>query len=136
MVDTGYGSWSCTIPPINNGVTYQYIQFSEWMESMRKDVKCTFGIMKGRIFILRYGIRLNPIKRFDQLRLTCCVLHNLLLFVDELHEHWLVGDTSIWGKEYTRHKKKSRSFAIQRLYRNSSEGSISIIEECDQLIGK
>ena len=38
MVDNGYLSWSCTVPPIKDGVTYKYIRFSEWLESMRKDV--------------------------------------------------------------------------------------------------
>ena len=55
MVDNEYLSWSCTVPPINNGVTYK------WLEYMRKDVECTFGIMKGRFSLLRYGTRLHSI---------------------------------------------------------------------------
>ena len=55
MVDDGYLSWSCTVSPGANGTTYEMIRFSEWSESMRKDVECTFGIMKGRL--LRYGLR-------------------------------------------------------------------------------
>ena len=82
IVDNGYLLWSCTVPPVKNSVTYKYIWFSEWLESMRKDVECTFGIMKGNFCILRYGLRLQSIKRCDQLFLTCCALHNRLLFVD------------------------------------------------------
>ena len=46
MVDNVYLSWSCTVPPDRNGTTYDVIRFSEWLESMRKDVECVFGIMK------------------------------------------------------------------------------------------
>ena len=52
MVDNGYLSWSCTVPPNNNATRYDTIRFSEWLESMRKDVECLFGIMKGRFCIL------------------------------------------------------------------------------------
>ena len=68
---------------------------------MRKDVECTFGIMKGRFCILRYGLRLSSIKKCDDIWKTCCALHNRLLFVDGLHENWLVGDESIWEKNIT-----------------------------------
>ena len=27
MVDNGYLNWSCTIPPIKDGVTYKFIRF-------------------------------------------------------------------------------------------------------------
>ena len=75
------------MPPIKNGVTYKFIRFSEWLESMRKDVECTFGILKGRFCILRYGVRMESIDRWDQLWATCCALHNMLLFVDDLDVH-------------------------------------------------
>ena len=47
MVDNGYLAWSSTIPPMKHAVIYKCIPFSEWLESMRKYVECTFGIMKG-----------------------------------------------------------------------------------------
>ena len=47
MVDNEYISWSCTVPPSSNGTTYEIIRFSEWLESIKKDVECAFGIMKG-----------------------------------------------------------------------------------------
>ena len=45
MVDNGYLNWLCTVPPVKNATSYQTIRFSEWLESMRKDVECTFGIL-------------------------------------------------------------------------------------------
>ena len=62
MVDNVYFAWSTTIPPMKYAVTYKCIRFSECLESTRKDVECTFGIMKGRFCILRYGIRKKVLK--------------------------------------------------------------------------
>ena len=55
MVDNGYLSWSCTVPPMKQAHQFSDIRWSKWMESMRKDVECTFGIMKGRWRILKTG---------------------------------------------------------------------------------
>ena len=96
MVNNGYLSWSCTVPPMKNGVTYQDIRFSEWLESMRKDVECSFGILKRRFCILRCGMRLQSIECCDQIWLTCCALHNRLLFIDGLDKNWEDGVKSYW----------------------------------------
>ena len=106
IVDNGYLSWSCTIPPSGNGTTYEVIRFSEWLESMRKDVECTFGIMKGRFCILRYGLRFQSITKCDQMWLTCCALHNLLLEYDGLDTNWEEG-------QFT--EDNETSFAMARL---------------------
>ena len=47
LVDNGYLSWSVTIPPFKTTFDTNEIQWSKWLESMRKDVECTFGILKG-----------------------------------------------------------------------------------------
>ena len=48
IVDNGYLSWSTTVPPIKSTCQRGEIRFSEWLESIRKDVECVFGILKGR----------------------------------------------------------------------------------------
>jgi len=48
LVDNGYLSWSVTVPPFKTTIDTNEIQWSKWLESMRKDVECTFGILKGR----------------------------------------------------------------------------------------
>ena len=58
---------------------------------MRKDVECTFGILKGRWRILKAGIRLHGVKAADKIWKTCCALHNWLLDIDGLLANWQHG---------------------------------------------
>ena len=58
--------WSYAIPPMKHPITYEEIRFSEWTESMRKDIECTFAIMKGQFGMLNNGIRLESIVKCDQ----------------------------------------------------------------------
>ena len=120
MVDKGYLSWSCTIPPYKDGVSYNHIPFSEWLESMRKDVDCTFGILKGRFSVLRTGLRLQDIDKCDEIWLTCCALHNRLLFIDELHKNWKGYAPLNWEKDQS-HTNYTTPFALSRLNAPSPE---------------
>ena len=58
---------------------------------MWKDVKCTFGILKGRWRILKSGVRLHGVDTVDSVWFTCCALHNWLLEVDGVTEEWVGG---------------------------------------------
>jgi len=74
------------------------IRWSKWLESMRKDVECTFGIMKGRWRILKAGVRLWGVLSVDEVWLTCCALHNWLLDVDGFGGVWNGGvNISDWA---------------------------------------
>jgi DDE superfamily endonuclease len=88
LVDNGYLAWPTTVPPIKSTNSQREIRFSRWLESMRKDVECTFGILKGRWRILKTGIRLGGVEKADKIFLTCCALHNWLLDVDGLSAPW------------------------------------------------
>ena len=88
VVDNGYHSWSTTVPPFTKTCVRTEIRWSEWVESMRKDVECTFGILKGRWRILKTGIRMKQVGDVDKVWKTCCALHNMLLEVDGLDEAW------------------------------------------------
>ena len=65
LVDNGYLSWAITVPPFTHTQERKEIRWSEWLESLRKDVECTFGIMKGRWRILKSGIRLHGTDAVD-----------------------------------------------------------------------
>ena len=130
MVDNGYLSWSNTVPPLKDGLTYQQIRFSEWLESMRKDVECTFGILKDRFPVLRYGVRLRSIEKCDQLYVTCCALHNRLLFIDGLDKGWKDGVESNWERE----NRDETPFAVQRLHRLSNNDNVQSHDDNDDNI--
>jgi hypothetical protein len=99
IVDNGYLHWSSTIPPHKVTADQREIRWSKWLESIRKDVECTFGILKGRWRILKAGIRLHGTKAADKIWLTCCALHNWLLDIDGLDETW----GSEWEGELGQH---------------------------------
>jgi hypothetical protein len=56
----------------------------------------TFGILKGRWRILKTGVRLAGVHAADSIFMTCCALHNWLLFVDGLDACWEDGMPSDW----------------------------------------
>ncbi len=87
-MDNGYLSLPTLIPPLKLPTSYAEMRFSKWLESMRKDVECTFGILKGRFRILKTGIPLHGVEVCDCVWKTCCALHNFLLEEDGLDECW------------------------------------------------
>lgn len=111
IVDNGYLCWSTCIPPMKHAMTTEDIRFSEWVESMRKDVECTFGILKGRWRILKTPIRVHGVETVDKIWKTCCALHNRLLEVDGLDKDWGPGVRSDWEGSLGR-----VPFAIERLH--------------------
>ena len=48
IVNNGYLAWYCTVPPLSVTNKIDKMRWSRWVESMRKEVECTFGILKGR----------------------------------------------------------------------------------------
>lgn len=84
IVDNGYMKWFTTVPSLKDSIHKSEVHFSQWLESLRKDVECIFGILKCRWRILKTGIRLHNTEVADNVWLTCCALHNMLLDVDGL----------------------------------------------------
>ena len=105
LVDGRYPSWTSLTCPFKASSS----------ESMRKDVECTFGIMKGknsislycilytfhilhnlysslgRWKILKTGVRMNGLEVVDDIWFTCCAFHNMLLHCDGLDRRWNKG---------------------------------------------
>jgi DDE superfamily endonuclease len=96
IVDNGYLQWSTSVPPFKDSCSRKEVRFSKWLESLRKDVECTFGILKSRWRILKTGIRLHNTEVADRVWVTCCALHNMLLDVDGLSKGWEHGVPSYW----------------------------------------
>jgi hypothetical protein len=57
--------------------------FNTNLEGIRKDVECTFGILKKRWRILDYGLHYYDMKKCEMVFTVCYMMHNILLDVGE-----------------------------------------------------
>jgi hypothetical protein len=111
IADNGYLNWSTTMPPLKHSTNGREIRWSKWIQSMmRKDVECTFGILKGRFRILKSGICLQGTINAD----------NWLLEVDGLDVRWEHVVSSHWQGEDGKHRDDkdgiASHFALGRLH--------------------
>jgi hypothetical protein len=106
MVDNGYLSRLKTVPPMKDAIAYNDISFLKWLESMRKDFECTFGILKGRFWILKTGVQVHGVEATDKIWLICCALHNFLLETNGLHKEGINGVPSNWEGELGCHSRR------------------------------
>lgn len=62
------------------------------IESIRKAVECTFGILKLRQQILEYWIHYQNLESIEEFYLACCVLHDIIVEDPETPENQKRGD--------------------------------------------
>ena len=79
LVDNGYHRWACLVPPHKFPPTRDDVLWSEWVESVRKDVECFFGKMKARWQFLKVANRSHSAKTIECAFQCCCIIHNMLL---------------------------------------------------------
>jgi len=85
-VDGGYQKVACFIDPMHNRYGFPEVVFSEWLESVRKDVECAFGILKIRFRFLRGFVVYHDANTIENAFKTAAMLHNMLLEWDELDD--------------------------------------------------
>jgi hypothetical protein len=97
IVDGGFHQWKCLQCPFREASDKWGIAWTEKLMSLRKDVECTFGILKKRFRILKIPQLWtadhpeSPTLKLDNVFHTCCILHNMLLredgndFLDPAH---------------------------------------------------
>ena len=88
IVDGGYHKWKCMQCPMKHTSKMKEALWSKWVESVRKDVECCFGILKGRFRCLKLPIYHQEKPLIDNMFFTCCILHNILLNVDGYDVRW------------------------------------------------
>jgi hypothetical protein len=84
LCDGGYHRWACLMSPFPRTGNEADKRWSEWLESVRKDVECFFGVLKSRFRWLRNPITLHYQSQIDNAVFLCCMLHNMLLQYDGL----------------------------------------------------
>ena len=88
LCDGGYHKWLCMMNPMKHTASRVQRLWSEWVESVRKDVECVFGILKSRFRILKQGFLFQTQAMIDTVFFTCAILHNMLLEHDGLANRW------------------------------------------------
>jgi hypothetical protein len=69
--------WPTSICPYlgaDNSTTKGY--FWTTLVSVRKDVECTFGILKKKWKVLNHGFKHREMEKCEKIFIGCCVLHN------------------------------------------------------------
>jgi len=99
VCDGGYHAWQELVAPYKNQIDGSwYSRWSANMESVRKDVECTFGIFKKRFLILKNPIQQHVPERIEGTFITCCAIHNWLHFhdgCDDWQERGMVSEEDV-----------------------------------------
>ena len=88
LSDNGYHPWPSLMYPSKVTKSDADINWSEMLESLRKDIECLFGQMKQEFAILKYGSRFNSLELMDDIFLTCCAIHNQRKMLAGLDAPW------------------------------------------------
>jgi hypothetical protein len=81
MMDPGHGSWSMN-----------EVRWSEFLESIRKDVECFYGILKNRFRFCIGPIEVRDYEVVEAAFQCCTMIHNMILEFDkEFH-----AECSLW----------------------------------------
>ena len=88
ICDGGYMKDSFLIDPYAFRSSRSVIYWSEWLESLRKDVECLFGILKSRFRISRNPVAFHSKEDIQNIMFCCCILHNLILSADGIDTAW------------------------------------------------
>ena len=82
VVDGGYPKYQFLIDPMPQTSSVKGTIWSEWLESIRKDVECFFGILKSRFRMLKNAIQMHSFKDIECAWYCAIILHNMLIQYD------------------------------------------------------
>jgi hypothetical protein len=82
IVDGGFKDSIFFMDPDKFRMTRENVLWSEWVESVRKDVECTFGAIKSRFRFFRNAVSYGDPEIIDAAFKTACALHNMILDFD------------------------------------------------------
>lgn len=98
--DGGYSNVWMFQKPMHNACDPASIRWSEFLESVRKDVECTFGILKARFLFLKSFVAYHSADTLTNAMRTACVLHNMLLSWDAgANLDWENLDPDAWDAD-------------------------------------
>ena len=68
--------------PFSIGCSVDEMIYSEWLESVRKDIECTFGIIKQRFRLFLNFIQYHSFEVIEKGWRAAIMLHNMLITYD------------------------------------------------------
>lgn len=89
IVDGGYHLWRVLQCPYKIASEEAEVWWSKALESVRKDVERTFGIMKKRFRMLKMPMLFRDMDDISYMFFTLCILHNMLLRYDGRDLRWV-----------------------------------------------
>jgi len=99
ITDGGMPKCSIFVDPIKHPTSRKQTYWTEWLESVRKDVECTIGCIKIRFRWIWNMIMYYKHDTIEHAFKTACILHNMLLIHDgmdlsqwELKQRWYVDE--------------------------------------------
>ena len=95
LCDNGYHKWSTMMEPSKRPADQDDYNWTEMLESLRKDVEKLFGELKQEFAILKYGSRFNSLQLMDNIFLTCCAIHNQRKVIAGLDEMWNLDHVAV-----------------------------------------
>jgi hypothetical protein len=101
ICDGGYLKQKSMQCPVKHTSDADLCHWSRWVESVRKDIECTFGVLKGRFRILKLPCLLKEKDEIDNVFWTCCALHNEIMRDDNWTKLWEAGYE--WNKDDGNH---------------------------------
>ena len=82
IADGGYVKCQYMLDSFATTVCMEERIWSEWLESVRKDVECAFGIIKARFRFFQNPIELHSLPLIEAAWKTAIALHNMLITYD------------------------------------------------------
>ena len=74
ITDGGFLKQPCFKDPDHYNYEVCYLHWSEWLESVRKGMECTFGVLQQRFRFFRSGMKCHSQKVIDGAMKTACIL--------------------------------------------------------------
>ena len=124
--DNGYLKHKSLQCPIKTPVTEAEAAYSERLESIRKDIECSFGILKGRHRILRSRIMWQSQIKCDTTFVACVISHNTNLEDDGLHNIWSMKDHVDMATDENDENDIAEGIELLRVRRRLAEGSAEL----------
>ena len=129
LVDGGYHKWRIMQCPLKHTNEADRTRWSEFAESIRKDVECSFGILKKRFQFLKNPITWHKKSDIDNAMFSCVILHNMLHEFDGYDQRWEDQiENTHFDKEEQVHLRRIRNRIVLSVANNEDYGEVGRVQ--------